>query len=176
MRNLFRTRTRKAVIISGVILGSLVILGAAQHRAPAVSTSQAAPSATHRPPAVSTPQADPAADIAAWWAVSGQDSVDAVQADLTAVSTDADSGDLAAVQADGVLLAADAEAALASPPPVPAVAGPYKAGMTQFTLAGNDLATGDITGATAALGRGTADITAATAAMPASSPDVPVSY
>jgi hypothetical protein len=169
MRNLFRTRTRKAVIISGVILGLLVILGAAQHRAPAVSTPQAAPSATHRPPAaVPSTQPDPAADIAAWWAVSGQDSTDAVRADLAAVSTDADSGDLAAAQADGVLLAADAEAALASPPPVPAVAGPYKAGMTQFTLAGNDLATGDITGATAALGRGTADISAATAALPAS--------
>jgi hypothetical protein len=68
---------------------------------------------------------------------------------------------------DGSSLETDANTAAASPPPVPSIAAPYTAGMTDYADAGSDLAAGDLTAATSAILAGTTSISQATAAIPA---------
>lgn len=87
----------------------------------------------------------------------------AVQADLSAIGTDASNGDLLAMPAAGQALAAQAAAASQSPPPVDG--GQYTGAMNDYTIAGSEIASGQYAEATVATNDGSAGINAVTAAI-----------
>ena len=134
---------------------------------------------THTAPAPKAPPAStapaPSAPSSAtdrllnWAGGPGYSRLMAVQADLDTVSTDADAQDLAAVTADGTKLAADARKAGAMPPP--AGTGSYTEAMADFAAAGDQMASGDLAGATASMQLGTPLLEQVTIAVTALNPD-----
>ena len=140
--------------------GSTHATAAAQ--APPASTAPASPA-----PAASAPSATDR--LITWAGGPGYTRMLAVQADLDTVSTDADAQDLAAVTADGTKLAADARNAGATPPP--AGTGSYTAAMADFAAAGDQMASGDLAGATASMQLGTPLLEQVTIAVKALNPD-----
>jgi len=101
--------------------------------------------------------------VSAWAAGPGYGSFKAVQADITAVQLDVAGQNLPAVETDGATLAADAQNAMVSPPPVGS--GEYQTAMKFYEIAGNDMAAGDIADASASLQLGTAALNVVTADM-----------
>jgi hypothetical protein len=137
-----------------------LILAACLCLAAAVTASWLALTSGHHPapaprPAdtLFSPSATTAVDpMAAWCAGPGNAALGHVRADLNQVGADARSQDLAAAEADGGRLTADAEAAEALPPPVTqAQKLNYVKAMGALSFAGIDLSAGNLTAANRAI-------------------------
>ena len=151
------------VFTAGAILAlgaGLTACGGAQAATHTVHTHAAAtPSAVQTLTVTQTAQ-----DVlATWYADGGQGTLAAVQADLTAISTDAGNQDVAATEADGVQLASDADTAMMNGPASGPAATYWTEAMGEFSMAGSSAAAGDFAAATAQMDAGTVyinDITA----------------
>ena len=172
----------RGLIVAAVILLAFGTIGALSGHKSTPAAPKAAPAATAAPqwtpvtgttapvttpPPSPAPAATPAAQTYAQW-LAGPGGIDlqAVKADLTQTATDAQAGNVTAVETDGQSLQADATNAGSNPPPVDPA--DYQAAMQQWVTAGTDAAQGDFTDATTALQAGTADLQRVTAAVSAS--------
>jgi hypothetical protein len=108
-----------------------------------------------------TPTTGSVPDAYATWYSSGTGigytDFQAVQSDLNTLNTDTNNGDVFSMQSDGTALAMDATTALQVPLPVDdsvypnAISGDYITMMGSLEQAGQDIATGNYTGATSLL-------------------------
>lgn len=105
------------------------------------------------PPASTAPAPS---GLPAWDSGAGFTDLQAVQADLGTMNSDATSGDIAAEEADGSQLAEDAATAAANPPPVDTPL--YVTAMGQLGLAGSSIANGDFSSASVYLEKATANM------------------
>jgi hypothetical protein len=91
-----------------------------------------------------------------WCAGDGYTALQAVEADASALSTDASAGDAASAEADGAQMAADAETASVNPPPVGSTRKlDYGLAMAWTMASGNEAANGDFTSAATAIEKAT---------------------
>jgi hypothetical protein len=134
--------------LAGAVTAAYLALTSGHHPAPpphpAASTAPANPFSPSAAPAAGT--------MAAWCAGPGYAALQAVHRDISQVGADAHAGDMAAVQADGPVMTADAEAAEKLPPPVThAQQVSYVEAMGALSFAGIDMSAGNITAADRAI-------------------------
>ena len=136
------------------------------HSAPSAGVNGYQPAtASAAPVAAATPAQPSAADVlAAWYASGGKATLATVNGDLGQISTDAQAENVAAVEADGAQLAADADAAGADGPgPQTAAGADWTEAMSDYSTSGQFAMSGDFTDATAQMQAGTTEIEAITA-------------
>lgn len=137
-----RTIIALAVLTAGIIGGTIAGLAIVSHQAAPPRPAASSPAAASTAPAASA--------MSTWCAGAGYAAFQAVSGDNTQLQADA--GNLAATEADGTRLTADAEAAEALPPPVTrAQKVSYVLAMGAVSFAGTDLSSGDLAAAQRAI-------------------------
>lgn len=160
-------RKRHVGRIIGVIAGAAVLLVIALVAMAAAVTSSGTSqlsTSTAPTPSASVPAPAPVhkQTLQEWLAGPGGDELKALEDDLLQISKDAADYDMTAIQDDGTMLAADANAARGDLPPAP-IKHDYKLAMRDFVRAGHLMEQGDLTDATIQIAHGTEHISAATA-------------
>lgn len=127
--------------------------------------NSAAPAKTAPKPPATTQPAVPnlTAQVGTWTNGSGMADLQAVRADMQTIHTDGNAEDVPAVEADGLKLAHDSHTAATNPPPVGG--GAYVRAMNHWTVAGIDMAAGNLTAAIPEVQAGTTDMQVASAEL-----------
>jgi len=119
------------------------------------STPASKAPASHSQPAPAHTAPSQADLLSQWVGGPGYQDMLTVVKDLQQTGTDADNQNLAAVEADGSTLQADARTSQANPPPLSAtIESQWQQAMADYATAGALMAQGDITGATTSLNAG----------------------
>lgn len=157
------------VFVAGVAVAAGLAGSGQETQAPVAVVTPPAVTAPAAPVTPARPSAPSTADrFLAWYEGAGYVNMTAVQSDVSTVASDAAAQDVAALEADGPVLAADARAAAGTPCPVGT--GDYVAAMNQYAQAGDALGRGDITDATGHLQNGLPHLDKTAAAIRAFDP------
>jgi hypothetical protein len=141
-------RVRRVLLITGGALTAAIVAASIAGAASGHKTASPRPAAAPAAPVVTA--------MDTWCAGDGYTALQAVEADASALSTDASAGDAASAEADGAQMAADAETASVSPPPVGSTRKlDYGLAMAWTMASGNEAANGDFTSAATAIEKAT---------------------